>query len=400
MKRIYLDYSATTPVHPEVVKAMLPYFTEQFGNASTIYSFGREARKAVEEAREVFAKMIGADQAEVIFTSGGTEADNHALKGVARANREKGNHIITCKIEHHAVLAPCHFLEKEGFKVTYLPVDKDGLLQLEDLKKAITAKTILISVMTANNEIGVVQPVAEIGKIARGNNVYFHTDAVQAFGSLPIDVEKMNIDLLSVSSHKLYGPKGIGALYIKKGTKIENLIHGGEQEKRRRPGTENVAGIAGFGRACEIANKEMKTEAVRITALREKLIKGLFKAVPEVILNGHAEKRLPNNVNIFVKYIEGESMILNLDLEGICASTGSACTSGSLEPSHVLTALGVPVEQSHGSIRFSLGKFTTEEEIEAVLKKFPEIVKRLRSLSPLYKQGKTGECCKNGTACR
>jgi len=400
MKRIYLDYSATTPVHPDVVTAMLPYFTEKFGNASTIYSYGRETRKAVEETREIFAKMIGADQSETIFTSGGTESDNHAIKGVAYANKTKGNHIITCKLEHHAVLETCHFLEKEGFKVTYLPVDADGLVNLLDVKKAITDRTILISIMMANNEIGVIQPVSEIGKLAREHKIYFHTDAVQAFGALPIDVEKMNIDLMSVSSHKLYGPKGVGALYFRKGTKIFPLIHGGEQEKRRRAGTENVAGIVGFGRACEIAQKEMSSEVKRLTALREKLIKGLFKRIPEITLNGHPEKRLPNNVNISVKYIEGESMILNLDLEGICASTGSACTSGSLEPSHVLTALGVSAEHSHGSIRFSMGKFTTVEDIDTVLTKMPEIVDRLRKLSPLYKQGKSGECnCKDGN-CR
>lgn len=391
MKRIYLDYSATTPVHPDVVSAMLPYFTEKFGNASTIYSFGREARKAVEEAREIFAGMIGADQSETIFTSGGTESDNHAIRGVAYANKGKGNHIISCKLEHHAVLSTCHLLEKEGFKVTYLPVDKDGLVSLEEIKNAITDKTILITIMMANNEIGVIQPVAEIGKVARERGVLFHTDAVQAFGSLPIDVEKMNIDLLSVSAHKLYGPKGVGVLYFKKGVKLDKLIHGGEQEKRRRAGTENVAGIVGLGKACEIAKSEMGKESKRLTALREKLIKGLFKGIPEIVLNGHAEKRLPNNVNISVKYIEGESMILNLDLEGICASTGSACTSGSLSPSHVLTALGISAEHSHGSIRFSLGKFTTEEEIDIVLVKMPEIVGRLRKLSPLYKPGKSRE---------
>ncbi len=390
MKRIYMDYSATTPVHPEVVKAMLPYFTEKFGNASTIYSFGREARKAVEEAREVFAGMLGAYQAETIFTGGGTESDNHAIKGVAYANRAKGNHIITCKTEHHAVLEPCHFLEKEGFTVTYLPVDREGLVDPEDVKKAITGKTILISIMMANNEIGVLQPVTEIGRVAREHKVYFHTDAVQAFGMLPINVEQMNIDLLSVSSHKLYGPKGVGALYFRKGVKLAQLLHGGEQEKKRRAGTENVAGIVGFARACKIAQKEMAAERIRLTALREKLIAGFFKKIPGVLLNGHAEKRLPNNVNISVKYIEGESIILNLDLEGICASTGSACTSGSLEPSHVLTALGVTAENSHGSVRFSLGKFTSEEDVDVVLTKMPEVVQRLRKLSPLYKPGKNG----------
>ncbi|OGF44229.1 MAG: cysteine desulfurase NifS [Candidatus Firestonebacteria bacterium RIFOXYC2_FULL_39_67] len=388
MKRIYLDYAATTPVHPDVLSAMTPYFMELFGNASTIYHYGRESKKAIEEARESFAKIIGADQSEVIFTSGGTESDNHAIKGAAYANRTKGNHIITCKIEHHAVLETCHYLEKEGFKVTYLPVDTDGLVNLEELKKAITDKTILISIMAANNEIGVLQPIAEIGKIAREKKIVFHTDAVQMAGSLPIDVEKMNIDLLSVSAHKLYGPKGIGGLYIRKGVKISPFIHGGEQEKRRRAGTENVPGIVGFGKACEIAMQNMEKEAKRISGLRDKFIEGLMKIIPEVKLNGHAIKRLPNNVNVSVKYIEGESMILNLDMEGICASSGSACTSGSLEPSHVLMSLGLSHELSHGSVRFTLGKNTTEDELSIVLEKFSETVDRLRKLSPLYKPTK------------
>ena len=387
MKRIYLDYAATTPVHPDVLTAMTPYFTEFFGNASTIYYYGRESKKAVEGAREAFAKLIGADQSEVIFTSGGTESDNHAIKGAVYANKAKGNHIITCKIEHHAVLEPCHYLEKEGFKVTYLPVDTDGLISVEELKKAITDKTILISIMAANNEIGVLQPVAEIGKIAREKKILFHTDAVQMAGSLPIDVEKMNIDLLSVSAHKLYGPKGIGGLFIRKGVKIVPIMHGGEQEKRRRAGTENVPGIVGFGKACEIALSNMEKESKRISGLRDKLVAGLLKKIPEVKLNGHPSKRLPNNVNISVKYIEGESMILNLDMEGVCASSGSACTSGSLEPSHVLMALGLSHELSHGSVRFTLGKSTTEAELNIVVEKFSEIVDRLRKLSPLYKPG-------------
>jgi len=386
MKRIYLDYAATTPVHPDVLKAMTPYFSEYFGNASTIYYYGRESKKAVEEAREQFAKLIGADHSEVIFTSGGTESDNHALKGAAFANRHKGNHIITSKIEHHAVLETCHYLEKEGFKVTYLPVDADGIVGLEELKKAITEKTILISIMAANNEIGVLQPIEEIGKIAREKKILFHTDAVQMTGSLPIDVERMNIDLLSVSAHKLYGPKGIGGLFVRKGVKISKYAHGGEQENRRRAGTENVSGIVGFGKACQIAGKNMEKEARRITELRDKFIAGLLKKIPEIKLNGHPEKRLPNNVNVSVKYIEGESMILNLDMEGICASSGSACTSGSLEPSHVLRALGLSHELSHGSVRFTLGRSTTAAELAVVLEKFSEIVVRLRKLSPLYKQ--------------
>lgn len=397
MKRIYLDYAATTPVHTEVFRAMEPYFTKYFGNASTIYYYGRESKKAIEEAREAFARLLGADQSEVIFTSGGTESDNHAIKGVAYANKNKGNHIITSKLEHHAVLETCHFLEKEGFKVTYLPVGADGLLNLEDLKSAITDKTILISIMAANNEIGVLQPVAEIGEIAREKKILFHTDAVQMFGSLPVDVEKMNIDLLSVSAHKIYGPKGIGGLFIRKGTKIVSYMHGGEQEKKRRAGTENVAGIVGFGKACEIAARDMEKEIKRISRLRDLFISDLLKKIPEVKLNGSLVKRLPNNVNVSVKYIEGESMILNLDMEGICASSGSACTSGSLEPSHVLRALGLSHELSHGSVRFTLGKYTTKEDMDAVLLKFSEIVERLRKLSPLYKSGKKGECNCDGT---
>jgi len=392
MKRIYLDHAATTPVHPEVLKAMLPYFTEKFGNASTIYFFGREAKAAIEGAREQFAKAIGADISEIIFMSGGTEADNNTIMGVAYANKKKGNHIITSKIEHHAVLETCHYLEKEGFEVTYLPVDKDGLVNPEDVKKAIKKTTILVSVMFANNEIGVINPIKEIGKICREAGVYFHTDAVQALGSVPINVEEMNIDLLAVSAHKLYGPKGVGAMYIRKGVKCSSITHGGEQEKRRRAGTENVAGIVGFGKAVELAVRDLPKESARLTTLRNRLIKGLKESIPEIVLNGHPEKRLPGNVNVAVKYIEGESMLLNLDMDGICASSGSACTSGSLEPSHVLKAIGVPVELAHGSIRFSLGKSTTEDDIITVLKVFPEIVERLRALSPLYKTKDSCNC--------
>ncbi|MEI7904165.1 MAG: cysteine desulfurase NifS [Candidatus Firestonebacteria bacterium] len=392
MKRIYLDYAATTPVHPEVLEFMTPYFTEKFGNASTIYYYGREAKAALEESREKIAKAIGAESAEIVFMSGGTEADNNALKGVAYANRTKGNHIITSRIEHHAVLETCHSLEKEGFEVTYLPVHKDGLIDLDEVKSAIKENTILVSLMFANNEIGVINPVKEIGIICRAKGVYFHTDAVQALGSVPINVEEMNIDLLSVSSHKLYGPKGVGALYIRKGVKCSSLMHGGEQEKRRRAGTENIAGIVGFGKAAELAIRGLANEAPRLTALRDKLIRGLKTCIPEIVLNGHPEKRLPGNVNISVKYIEGEAMLLNLDMEGICASSGSACTSGSLEPSHVLTALGLPQELAHGSIRFSLGKATSEEDIKTVLNVFPEIVERLRALSPLYKGKKKCNC--------
>ena len=388
MKRIYMDYAATTPVHPEVVKAMTPYFTEKFGNASTIYSFGREAKAAIEESRDIFAKSIGADISEIVFTSGGTESDNFAIIGVAYANKKKGNHIITCKIEHHAVLETCHYLEKEGFKITYLPVDKDGIVNPEDVKKAITKETVLITIMFANNEIGVIEPVKEIGKIARENGVFFHTDAVQAFGILPIDVDDLNIDLLSISSHKIYGPKGVGGIFIKKGVKMVSFVHGGEQERKRRAGTENVSGIVGLGKAIEIAMKEMPKESKILTVLRDKLIKGIMEKISDVRLNGHPANRLPGNVNLSIKYIEGESMILNLDMEGICASTGSACTSGSLEPSHVLLALGLSHEVAHGSLRFSLGKYTSEKDIEKAITSLSKIVDRLRKLSPLYKKDK------------
>ena len=385
MKRIYLDYAATTPVHPEVVKAMLPYFTEHFGNPSSIYSYGQESREAVEAARSKVAELIRAKSEEMVFTGGGTEADNSAIKGVAYANEKKGNHIITSAIEHHAVTETCAFLEKRGFKITYLSVDKDGLVNPEDVKNAITGKTIMVSVMHANNEVGTIQPLIEIGKITREAGVFFHTDAVQTAGHVPINVNSMNIDLLSLSAHKLYGPKGVGALYIRKGIKIIPFIHGGGQEKGRRSGTENVPGIVGLGKAAEIAGAEMETEAKRLETLRDKLIQGLLQRIPETRLNGHPAQRLSNNVNISVEYIEGESMCLNLDMEGICASTGSACSSSSLEPSHVLLALGLKHEQAHGSLRFTLGKWTTEEEIDRVVDVLPTIVSKLRAVSPLYK---------------
>lgn len=385
MKRIYLDYAATTPTHPEVVKAMLPYFTDAFGNPSSIYSYGQEAKGAIEEARAKVANLIGACDEEIVFTSGGTEADNFALKGAAYANEDKGNHIITTSIEHHAVIETSKFLEGRGFRVTYLPVDKYGLVDLDDVRRAITNKTILVSVMHASNEVGTIQPMAEIGRIAREANVYFHTDAVQAAGHIPVDVNELGVDLLSMSAHKLYGPKGIGALYIRKGTKLTPFMHGGEQERRRRASTENVPGIVGFGRAVELAQQEMSEEGERLTHLRDKLIAGLLERIDHTRLNGHPVTRLPNNVNISVDYIEGESMCLNLDLEGICASTGSACSSQSLEPSHVLLAMGLSPEQAHGSLRFSLGKWTTEDEIERVLDVLPKIVAKLRAISPLLK---------------
>jgi len=385
MRSIYLDYAATTPTHPEVVKTMLPYFTDAFGNPSSIYSYGQEAKGAIEEARGKVAALIGAGSDEVVFTSGGTEADNFAIKGVAYANELKGNHIITSSIEHHAVIETCKFLERRGFRVTYLPVDEYGLVEPDDVKRAITDKTILISVMHANNEVGTIEPIAEIGKIAREAGIYFHSDAVQTVGHIPVDVNELGADLLSMSAHKLYGPKGTGALYIRKGTKLIPFMHGGEQERRRRASTENVPGIVGFGRAVELAQQEMTEEAKRLAYLRDQLIKGLLEQIDRTRLNGHPIKRLPNNVNVSVDFVEGESMLLNLDLEGICASTGSACSSSSLEPSHVLLALGLSHEQAHGSLRFSLGKWTGEEEIGQVLDVLPRIIARLRAMSPLLK---------------
>ena len=385
MRRIYLDHAATTPTHPEVVKAMLPYFTDAFGNPSSIYSYGQEAKGAIEEARAKVADLMGARSDETVFTSGGTEADNFAIKGMAYANEGKGNHIITSAIEHHAVIETCKFLEKRGFLVTYLPVDEYGLVDPDDVKKAITDKTILISVMHANNEVGTIQPIAEIGKIAKEAGIYFHTDAVQTAGHIPVNVNELGVDLLAMSAHKLYGPKGVEALYIRKGTRLVAFMHGGEQERKRRASTENVPGIVGFGRAAELAKQEMPEEAERLTHLRDKLIKGILEQIEHTRLNGHPLKRLPNNVNISVDFVEGESMLLNLDLEGICASTGSACSSASLEPSHVLLALGLSPEQAHGSLRFSLGKENSEEDMGRVLKVLPGIVAKLRAMSPLLK---------------
>jgi len=385
MRSIYLDYAATTPTHPDVVKAMLPYFTDAFGNPSSIYSYGRESKGAIEEVRAKVAELIGARKGEVIFTSGGTEADNMAIKGVAFANEQKGNHIITSSIEHHAVIETCKFLERRGFRVTYLPVDKYGFVDPDNVRRAITDKTILISVMHANNEVGTIEPIAEIARIAREADTYFHTDAVQTVGHIPVDVNELGVNLLSMSAHKLYGPKGIGALYIRRGTRLTPFIHGGEQEKRRRASTENVPGIAGFGKAVELAQREMSEEAKRLARLRDQLINGLLECIDHTRLNGHPTTRLPNNVNISIDYVEGESMVLNLDLDGVCASTGSACSSSSLEPSHVLLAMGLPHEQAHGSLRFTLGKWTTGEEIERVLDIIPRIVARLRAMSPLLK---------------
>jgi cysteine desulfurase len=385
MKRIYLDYAATTPMHPEVAKAMMPYFSENFGNASSIYSYGQEAKSTIDKARTKLAIFIGASEEEIIFTSGGTESDNLALKGAAFANKNKGNHIIVSSIEHHAVLETCKFLGEMGFALTLVPVDKTGLVDPGDIKKAITSKTILVSIMHANNEIGTIEPIADISKITRESDIYFHTDAVQTLGHIPVNVNELGIDLLSMSAHKLYGPKGVGALYVRKGTKLAPIIHGGAQEKRRRAGTENVPGIVGFSKAIELAQSDITQESARLTRMRDQFIEGLSRRIKDIHLNGNAVKRLPNNINVTIDFIEGESTCLNLDLEGICASTGSACSSSNLEPSHVLQAIGMPPEQSHGSLRFTLGKWTTEEDILRVLDILPSIVTKLRSISPLFK---------------
>ena len=381
-KTIYMDNSATTPARKEVVEEMIPYLTENFGNPSSIYEIGKISKHAIDKARKKVADALGAEENEIYFTSGGTESDNWAIKGIAFANRNKGKHIITSSIEHHAVLHTCLWLEGQGFEVTYLPVDKYGMVTLEELKNAIRDDTILISIMLANNEIGTIQPVEEIGKIARENRIYFHTDAVQAIGHVPIDVKKMNIDLLSLSGHKFEGPKGCGALYIRKGVKIETLLHGGAQERKRRAGTENVPAIMGLGKAIELAAGEIEETDKNLLAMREHLIEGLLK-IPKTHLNGHPTQRLANNVNVTFEYIEGESLLLLLNAKGIFASTGSACNSSSLEPSHVLTACGVPHEIVHGSLRLSLGRMNTEKDVDRVLEALPEIVQKLRNMSPL-----------------
>jgi len=383
MKRIYMDHAATTSTDVEVVEAMKPFFTQKYGNPNSIHSFGQEAREAVEEAREKIARLIGANPSEIVFTAGGTEADNYAIKGIAWANQKKGNHIITSQIEHHAVLHSCQFLEKHGFKVTYLKVDKYGLIDPEDVKKAITDQTILVTIMHANNEIGTIEPIKEIGKIVKEAGIYFHTDSVQTTGHIPIEVNDLGVDILSISGHKLYGPKGVGALYLRKGTKIVNLIDGGAQEKNRRAGTENVTGMVGLGKAVELAEKRLAGgEVDKVVKLRDKLITGIMDQIENVRLNGHSTKRLPGNVNICFEFIEGESMLLNLDMKGVAASSGSACTSGSLEPSHVLLAIGLPPEIAHGSLRLTLGKDNTEEDIDYVLDILPKIIEKLRALSP------------------
>ena len=381
---IYMDHAATTYVRPDVLDAIIPYNTVHFGNPSSIYGIARDSKIAVETSRAQVAKAIGAHPEEIYFTSGGSESDNWAIKGVATANRKKGRHIITSAIEHHAVLYTCEHLEEEGYTVTYLPVDDNGLVNPADLEKAITNETILVTIMYANNEIGTIEPVAELGAIARKHNVYFHTDAVQAIGNIPIDVTSQNIDLLSLSAHKFYGPKGAGALYIRKGVKIGNLIHGGGQERGKRAGTENLAGIVGIGKAIELAVADIPGHNAKIRALRDRLLKGVLETIPHAKLNGHPEKRLPGNFNVSFDFIEGESMLLWLDDEGICGSTGSACTSGSLSPSHVLLACGMPAETAHGSLRLTLGDANTEEDVDRVLNVLPGIVAKLRDMSPLY----------------
>ena len=385
MKTTYMDYSATTYVKPEVLDAMMPFFTEKFGNPSSFYGISRETKMAVDNARAQVAKAINCDPNEVYFTGGGSEADNWAIKGIATAHMKKGNHIITTKIEHHAVLHTCEFLEKFGFEVTYLDVNEEGFVDLKQLEEAITDKTILVSIMFANNEIGTIQPIKEIGALCREKKVLFHTDAVQAVGSVPVDVKEMNIDLLSLAGHKLYGPKGIGALYIRRGVRIDNLIHGGGQERGRRAGTENIPGVVGLGKAIEIATENIEENRARLTVLRDKLIDGILERIPYARLNGpRGDKRLPGNSNISFEFIEGESILLSLDFEGICASSGSACTSGSLDPSHVLLAIGLPHEKAHGSLRTTLGAASTEEDVEKLLNELPPIIERLRNMSPLW----------------
>ena len=385
MKTTYMDYSATTYVKPEVLDAMMPFFTEKFGNPSSFYGISRETKMAIDNARAQVAKAINCDPNEVYFTGGGSEADNWAIKGIATAHMKKGNHIITTKIEHHAVLHTCEFLEKFGFEVTYLDVNEEGFVDLKQLEEAITDKTILVSIMFANNEIGTIQPIKEIGALCREKKVLFHTDAVQAVGSVPVDVKEMNIDLLSLAGHKLYGPKGIGALYIRRGIRIDNLIHGGGQERGRRAGTENIPGVVGLGKAIELATENIEENRARLTVLRDKLIDGILERSPYARLNGpRGDKRLPGNSNISFEFIEGESILLSLDFEGICASSGSACTSGSLDPSHVLLAIGLPHEKAHGSLRTTLGAASTEEDVEKLLNELPPIIERLRNMSPLW----------------
>ncbi len=386
MNIIYLDNSATTKMDERVVEEMIPYLSENYGNPSSIYSIGRENKKVIEDAREKVAKILNCKADEIYFTSGGSESDNTAIRGIAYANKKKGNHIITSKIEHPAVLETCKQLEKEGFEVSYISIDEKGIINLEELKQSIKDTTILISIMFANNEIGTIQPIEEIGKIAKNHNIYFHTDAVQAVGNILIDVDKLNIDSLSLSAHKFYGPKGVGALYVRKGVNFNKFINGGHQERNKRAGTENVAGIVGLGKAIELAYEDLEEHNKKIRELRDYYVSNVVKRIPYIKINGDMENRLPGNSNISFRYIEGEGLLLNLDLKGICASSGSACTSGSLDPSHVLIAIGLPHEIAHGSLRISIGKYNTKEEIDYLIESLVEIVGRLREMSPLWEK--------------
>ncbi len=406
MRRVYFDHSATTPVRREIAEEIQKFMTDYFGNPTSLHYFGRQVRKAVEEAREKVASSIGAQPGEIVFTSGGTESDNMAIHGIAMTNKNRGNHIITSAVEHHAVLNTVKALGKEGFTITILPVDKYGMVSVDDLANAITNKTILISIMHASNEVGTIQPIKELAALAREKNIPFHTDAVQSLGKIPVDVNELGVDLLTISGHKIYGPKGVGALYIRKGTRWrQTLFHGGAQEKLRRAGTENVPGIIGLGMACEFAMQEREQEARRLSGLRDRLIKEVMEKIPHVRLTGHPTMRLPNHASFCFEFIEGESMLLSLDMKGIAASSGSACTSGSLEPSHVLLSMGIPHELAHGSIRITLGRDNTEEDIDYFMEVMPPIVERLRAMSPLdqeteFAMESSCEACKVRSACR
>ena len=380
----YFDNAATTKIRPEVLNQMMPFLTDEYGNASSIYTLGRTSKNAIETARKRVADAIGADADEIYFTSSGTEADNWALKGVASANSSKGKHIIVSSIEHHAILKPCEYLKKHGFDISYIPVTHEGIIDIKKLKESIRSDTVLISVMYANNEIGTIQPIEDIAKLAKEKGIYFHTDVVQAVGHIPIDVKKLGIDLLTISAHKLNGPKGVGALYIKKGTKIDQFMHGGDQEMKRRAGTENTAGIVGFGKAIQLAVTDIEKKNEYIKRLRDTAIEGILSNIPDTFLNGDASKRLPGNANICFKYVEGESILLHLDRLGICASTGSACTSASLEPSHVLLAIGISPELAHGSLRLTFSEENTIDEVKYLIKVLPDIIAKLRQMSPLY----------------
>ena len=380
-RRIYMDNAATTATRPEVLEAMLPYFTQHYGNPSSIHAYGRDARRAIENARKQVAAALGCEPREVYFTAGGSESDNWAIR--CALQNKQGKHIITSAIEHHAVLHTCEYMEKQGYEVTYLPVDEYGLVSVEDVKKAIRPDTALITIMAANNEIGTIQPIAEIGKLAKEAGILFHTDAVQAVGAVPINVKEWNVDMLSLSGHKFHAPKGVGALYVRKGIRITNLIYGGAQERGLRAGTENLPGIVALGKAIELAVAEIPEYTERLTKLRDKLIDGILASIPDVQLNGHRTQRLPGNVNVSIRYVEGEALLMRLDLAGVAASSGSACTSGSLDPSHVLLAIGLPHEIAHGSLRLSLGNDTTEEDVDYVLETLPNIVTTLRAMSPL-----------------